>query len=88
MRKERLLAVLEGLLGDVLAARFRGTDRARLARAHGYADGYMRALLDAGLVERAELLRLVGDTRAAFVDEGREGSGETAKPGSAATCAA
>jgi hypothetical protein len=88
MRKERLLAVLEGLLGDVLAARFRGVDRARLARAHGYADGYMRALLDAGVVDRAELLRLVGDARAAFVEAGRDVSDEGVEAAAGATAAA
>ena len=33
---------------DVTRARFAGGAYAKLARAHGYADGYMRALLDAG----------------------------------------
>jgi alanine racemase len=34
-----------------------------MMRAHGYADGYMRALLDAGLVDRAEMLKVVGFVR-------------------------
>jgi hypothetical protein len=58
------------LLKEVQRVRFEGTPYAKLARAHGYADGYMRALLDAGFVTRAELLELVGDERRKFVDEG------------------
>ena len=53
---------------EVLRARFDGAAYAKLARAHGYADGYMRALLDAGLVEKRELLKVVGAERRRFVD--------------------
>ena len=69
MGKEDLKEHLRGLLRDVLKARFQGTAYAKLARAHGYADGYMKALLDAGLVDRPELLALVGTERKRFVDE-------------------
>ncbi len=51
------------LVADVTRARFTGGPYAKLARAHGYADGYMRALLDAGLVERGELITTVGSER-------------------------
>lgn len=63
MKKDELVGVLKELLQDVLRARYDGAIHAKLARAHGYADGYMRALLDAGLVDRAELLRIVGEER-------------------------
>ncbi len=66
---EELMNTLRDLLREVLRARFDGAAYAKLARAHGYADGYMRALLDAGLVDRKELLNLVGNERKRFVDE-------------------
>ncbi|HJK94917.1 MAG TPA: hypothetical protein RMH85_14655 [Polyangiaceae bacterium LLY-WYZ-15_(1-7)] len=69
MNQDELFETLRALLRDVLKARFDGAAYAKLARAHGYADGYMRALLDAGLVDRNELLDLVGNERRRFVDE-------------------
>ncbi len=68
-QQDELKDTLRSLLQDVLRARFAGTAYAKLARAHGYADGYMRALLDAGLVDQQELLKLVSDERRRFVDE-------------------
>ena len=67
--RDQLMDTLKTLLRDVLKARFDGAAYAKLARAHGYADGYMRALLDAGLVDQKELLDLVGSERRRFVDE-------------------
>lgn len=67
MARKELLTVLQGLLRDVLRARFEGTQYNKLARAHGYADGYMRALLDAALVDKKELISLVGNERAQFI---------------------
>jgi hypothetical protein len=78
MEKEQLKAVVAELLDEVMKARFDGAAYARLSRAHGYADGYMRALLDAGLIDKAELLSLVGETRKDFVAR------ETNTPGVAA----
>jgi hypothetical protein len=69
MAKNELLTVLRGLLDDVLRARFGGVAYARLARAHGYADGYMRALLDAGVVEKQALFELVSDQRRRFLEK-------------------
>jgi hypothetical protein len=63
MAKEELINVVRRLLREVVKARFEGGAYARLARAHGYADGYMAALLDAGIVERQSLLRLVSEER-------------------------
>jgi len=63
MAKEELINVVRRLLKDVVKARFEGGAYAKLSRAHGYADGYMAALLDAGLVEQSSLLRLVGEER-------------------------
>jgi hypothetical protein len=63
MAKEDLINVVRRLLREVVKARFEGGAYARLSRAHGYADGYMAALLDAGVVERDSLLRMVGEER-------------------------
>jgi hypothetical protein len=60
MNKSQLLAQVRALVADVTRARFEGGAYAKMMRAHGYADGYMRALLDAGLVDRAEMLKVVG----------------------------
>lgn len=67
MTKSELLAHVRSLVADVTRARFEGGAYAKMMRAHGYADGYMRALLDAGLVDRAELLRTVGNGRSETV---------------------
>jgi hypothetical protein len=75
MRKDELIGVLGGLLKDVLKARFAGAERSKLARAHGYADGYMRALLDAQLVDKATLLRAVSESRAEYLDAEDASSG-------------
>jgi hypothetical protein len=63
MNKLDLIAQVRALVADVTRARFEGGAYAKMMRAHGYADGYMRALLDAGLVSRTELLRAVGSGR-------------------------
>ena len=63
MKKLALLDRVRALVADVTRVRFEGAAYAKLARAHGYADGYMRALLDAGLVEQAELLRTIGSEK-------------------------
>jgi hypothetical protein len=63
MAKEDLIQVLRRLLSNVVQARFEGGAYAKLSRAHGYADGYMAALLDAGIVERDALLRVVREER-------------------------
>jgi hypothetical protein len=51
------------MLCDVFAAKASGETYGRLARAHGYVDGYMRALLDLGFVSKEELLELVNGER-------------------------
>lgn len=61
--KTALLDRVRALVADVTRVRFEGARYDKLARAHGYADGYMRALLDAGLVEQTELLRAIGSER-------------------------
>jgi len=61
--KADMLEELKVMLYDALLAKSRGVTYPRLARAHGYADGYMKALLDAGLATNQELLLLVAEAR-------------------------
>ena len=62
--KADMLAELSRLLHDVFVARAEGANYNRLARAHGYVDGYMRALLEGGQCTKQELLELVAAERA------------------------
>jgi hypothetical protein len=55
---------VKGLLRDAFAARFRGELHASKVKPQSYADGYMRALSDAGLFSQSELLAMVADVRA------------------------
>lgn len=64
MPKEDLLNVVRRLLRDVVRTRFEGGAYAKLSRAHGYADGYMAALIDTGAMDRRALLDMVSEERA------------------------
>ena len=61
--KTEVLGDLRGMLRDVFTATANGQVYARVARAHGYIDGYMRALLETDLVSRGELLEVVAAER-------------------------
>jgi hypothetical protein len=61
--RAEVLADLKTMLQDMLTATAAGAVGARLARAHGYVDGYMRALLDLGVATRSELLEVVAIER-------------------------
>ena len=61
--KVEVLAELRTMLADVFTAKASGEAYGRLARAHGYVDGYMRALLDLGVADQPELLQLVAAER-------------------------
>ncbi len=61
--KAELLQNLRVMLRDMLRLRTQGGAYAKLARAHGYVDGYMRVLLETGAVEQRELLALVAEER-------------------------
>jgi len=61
--KSEMLQELATMLQDIFAARTGGMNYSRLARAHGYVDGYMRALLDSGMASKQELLDLVASKR-------------------------
>lgn len=62
--KDEMLANLKVMLEDVFRQRREGAVSSKLARTHGYLDGYMRAMLDGGLVGRDELLDMVARERA------------------------
>jgi hypothetical protein len=62
--KAEILTELKRMLHDVFVARAGGASYPRLARAPGYVDGYMRALLDSGQCTKEELLELVAAERA------------------------
>ena len=61
--KAEVLGDLRSMLRDIFAAKAQGETQARLARAHGYVDGYMRGLLEMGIVEKYELLEIVAAER-------------------------
>jgi hypothetical protein len=62
--KVDMMDELKRMLHDVFVARAEGANYPRLARAHGYIDGYMRALLESGHTTKQELLELVASERA------------------------
>lgn len=57
--KAELISELRSMLADVFRAKAQGQAYGKLARAHGYVDGYMRALLELGVVTKDELLVVV-----------------------------
>jgi hypothetical protein len=61
--KAEVLRDLETMLKDVLTATESGRAYARMARAHGYVDGFMRGLLDTGFASKEELLEIVARER-------------------------
>ncbi len=58
-----MLSELARVLREVLALQNQGSTHPKLARAQGYVDGYMRALLESGAATQRELLALVADER-------------------------
>lgn len=64
--KTELLDNLRGMVRDMLRLRSEGGAYAKLARAHGYVDGYMRVLLETGVADHKSLLKLVAEERARF----------------------
>ena len=61
--KPAMLDNLRRMLNDVFKLRREGAAYAKLARAHGYVDGYMRMLLESGPATRTELLEIVAAER-------------------------
>jgi hypothetical protein len=63
--KAEMLGSLRVLLRNVFSGGAEAGHGVQLAREHGYVDGYMRVLLDGGVVTQRELLELVREERAA-----------------------
>lgn len=63
LSKPAMFDNLRTMLRDVFKLRREGVAYARLARAHGYVDGYMRVMLETGVATRKELLDLVAAER-------------------------
>lgn len=61
--KAQMLSALRELMHEMFVAQREGVSNVRFARALGHADGYMRALVDAGLAGQGELLLLVAEER-------------------------
>lgn len=61
--KATMFENLRTMLRDVFRLRRDGAAYARLSRAHGYVDGYMRALMESGVATQKELLELVAAER-------------------------
>jgi hypothetical protein len=63
--KMEMIGELRKMLRDVFALRSEGSTYPRLSRAHGYVDGYMKAILEGGVASKEELLRVVAEEREA-----------------------
>lgn len=61
--KLEMLENLRTMLRDVFRLRSEGGAYAKLARAHGYIDGYMRLMMEAGIADKHELLAVVTEER-------------------------
>lgn len=61
--RSELLMDLRSMLADIFVAKAAGETHTRLSRAHGYVDGFMRALLETGTVTKEELLEIVAAER-------------------------
>lgn len=62
--KADLLLEVRRLLADVYTHSANGhIPYARIARAHGYVDGYMKALIEMGAATKEELLEIVSSER-------------------------
>jgi hypothetical protein len=61
--KEAMFENLRTMLRDVFRLRREGAAYARLSRAHGYVDGYMRAMMESGVATQKELLEVVAAER-------------------------
>ncbi len=62
-QRDQVIDELRRLLHDLFVATEQGAAQPRLARAHGYADGFMKGLLQAGVVTQRELLSIVSEER-------------------------
>lgn len=64
MGYDELSVQVRSYVRQALASRYQGELHVNKVRPQAYADGYMRALADAGLFSQSELLELVAEARA------------------------
>ena len=76
--KREMLDNLRAMLRDVFQLRTDGVAYAKLARAHGYVDGYMRVMLEAKIATKKELLVLVSEERSRSLGGGTRAVGDAA----------
>jgi hypothetical protein len=61
--RAEVLDELRNMVRDIIAQATAGAPQGRIAQARGYADGYMRALLDLEVATQRQLLELVASER-------------------------
>lgn len=61
--RQAWLENLRSLLNDAFTLQQKGALGARIGRAYGMADGYMRALVELGFATQSELSRVVAEER-------------------------
>jgi hypothetical protein len=62
-KKARLVRTLKELVLETCRMRNEGVAYAKLAHCQGYADGYMKLLVDSGILTQSQLLDIVIDVR-------------------------
>ena len=72
MSKDGLMTEVRAHLRRAFYARFEGRAHADKTRCQAYADGYMRALMDADLTDHEQLLKLIAEERTRFARVGSE----------------
>lgn len=68
MEYQALVKNAVSLLREAIASRYEAGPHARKVQAQAYADGYMRALVDAQFVDEQQLLELITAERARELD--------------------
>ena len=72
MSKDGLMTEVRAHLRRAFYARFEGKLHADKTRCQAYADGYMRALMDAELTDHEQLLKLIAEERNRFARMGEQ----------------
>ena len=62
-KKKKMITILRELLREVFSYQYNGVSYKKFARVHGYADGFMRALLELEVLSKEELLKIVIEER-------------------------
>jgi hypothetical protein len=61
--KAEVMIELRNMIREVIAQSASGATQPRMAQSRGFADGYMRALLDLGVASQRQMLDLVASER-------------------------